>query len=79
MQVRPVGPNQTVITLPNQDEVFFSYQTPVAGWVCGKGFWRTTERFSTTTSRHVGRYANTANVRDLSPEQTAELLAGYGM
>ncbi len=79
MNIRPLGKNQTVVTLPNQDEVFYSYSTPVAGWVCGKGFWRSTEFFSTTTSRHVGKYANTANVRELSPEETAALLEGYGV
>jgi hypothetical protein len=79
MNVRSVGPNQTVLTLNNQDEVFFSYETPVAGWICGKGFWRTTEKFSATTTRHVGRYANTYRVTDMSPEAVELLLYGYGV
>ena len=79
MKVKQLGPNKTVITMPNEDEIFFSYETPVAGWICGKGYWRTTEKFSRTTSKHVSQYVNTYRVRDLTPDQTAELLDRYSV
>ena len=79
MRVIPQGPNKTVIQLDTGDEVFYSYETPVAGWISGKGYWRTTEKFSRTTSKHVGQYADTYRVRDLSPEQVTELLTSYGI
>ena len=79
MKLTQLGPNKTLITFPNEDEVFFSYETPVAGWICGKGYWRTTEKFSRTTTKHVNQYADTYRVRDLSPEQVTELLTSYGI
>ena len=79
MNIKTLGSNQTLLTLPNGDEVFFSYDTPVAGWVSGKGFWRTSQKYSRTTSKHVGKYANTYRVQELSPEATASLLEGYGL
>ena len=79
MKITQVGSNQTLVTFSNQDEVFYSYDTPVAGWVCGQGFWISERKHSRTTSKHVGKYANTANVRILNDEQVADKLNSYGL
>lgn len=39
---------------PNGAEVAISYQTPIAAYIPGLGFIKTREKFSQTTSRHVG-------------------------
>ena len=79
MKLSPVGPNQTILTFPNEDEVFFSYETPVAGWINGEGYWRAERKYSRTTTKHVSRYANTYRVRTLTDDQVAETLKGYGL
>ena len=67
------------MTFPNEDEVFYSYETPVAGWICGKGYWISERKYSRTTSKHVSRYANTSNVRVLNDEQVTQTLTSYGL
>lgn len=39
---------------PNGAEVAISYKTPVAAYIPALGFLKTKERFSDTTTRHVG-------------------------
>jgi hypothetical protein len=47
----------TVITLPNDIEVLYSYSTPVACYFPASGTtWRTSERYSVTTSRQVNAW-----------------------
>lgn len=55
MKLNPVGPNQTEVEKPDGSTVLFSYQTPVAVFVPGRGALVTQERFSATTSRHVNK------------------------
>jgi hypothetical protein len=47
--------NYTVIAF-NGGEILFSYQTPVAGFAPGTGYFKTDTHYSTTTSRHINRY-----------------------
>ena len=55
MKLINLGANQTIITI-GYDEYFFSYNTCVAGFTSGDGFWRTSEKFSRTTSKHINQY-----------------------
>ena len=48
------GANKTIL-LVNSKEIFFSYDTPVAGWD-GMGAFRTAEHYSPTTSKHITQY-----------------------
>jgi len=52
MQLTPIAANQTEIETDNA-RVFFSYKTPVAAYVFGKGYVRTEQYWSVTTSRHI--------------------------
>lgn len=54
MQIKLIGPNQTEVT-SNGNTVFFSYTTPVAAIVGGIAY-RTSEKFSKTTSRHINKW-----------------------
>jgi hypothetical protein len=56
MSIRPLGPNQTELQLPDGTRVLYSYKTPVAAYVVGRGYLRTKEKFSSTTSRHINRW-----------------------
>lgn len=55
MKLRQIGPNQTEVILSPDKVVFFSYETPVAAIIDGK-FYRTSKRFSVTTSKHINRW-----------------------
>lgn len=56
MKLSIFGANQTVITIGN-NEIFFSYDTPVAAFVSGIGYVKTEQKFSATTSKHINSWA----------------------
>jgi hypothetical protein len=41
--------------------ILFSYQTPVACHIQGRGFFRTSEKYSNTTTRHVNTWLKIEN------------------
>jgi hypothetical protein len=53
MQVKPVGSNQTEVERTDGVTILYSYETPVAAFVPGKGALCTSRKYSTTTSRHI--------------------------
>ena len=60
MQLKPIGSNQTIITqkLPNGEriDVLYSYETPVA-LESGSGNWyKTKQKWSVTTSKHINKF-----------------------
>lgn len=57
MKIKSLGANQTVMTLADGTEIFFSYETPVAAYLAGRGYVVTGTQYSTTTSRHVNKWA----------------------
>ena len=56
MKVQQVTTTSTQISLADGTEVLFSYSTPVAALVPGKGWIRTEQFYSTTTSKHINRW-----------------------
>lgn len=59
MKLTQLGSNQTLLTL-GENEVLFSYETPVAGYNERIGWFRTEEKFSVTTTKHINRYLKKA-------------------
>ena len=55
MRLINCGSNQTIIAM-GDDEYFFSYNTCVAGFTHGEGYWKTDKKWSQTTSRHINKY-----------------------
>ena len=55
MKLTPVGSNQTEIEREGGLTVLYSYQTPVAVFVPGKGALCTSKKWSKTTSCHIGK------------------------
>jgi hypothetical protein len=51
-----IRPNCTVICFNDRTEILFSYKTPVAAYVPGRGFLRTDRFHSKTTSRHINAW-----------------------
>jgi len=61
MKLKRTGYNQTVVSLNNGAEVFFSYDTPVAGYHHELGYVKTDKYYSKTTSRHINNYLGELN------------------
>ncbi|QQG33438.1 hypothetical protein [Pectobacterium phage PcCB7V] len=57
MNLTTIGANQTMITLADGSQVFFSYNTPVAAYLPGVGYVVTDKKHSATTSKHVNAWA----------------------
>lgn len=55
MKLKSIAANQTEIEHADGRTVFFSYSTPVAIFVPGKGALVTTTKHSKTTSRHINK------------------------
>ena len=58
MKVRNFASNMTVLELNNGDEVLFSYSTPVAAFISGRGYLKTEEKHSATTTRHINKWSD---------------------
>jgi len=56
MQLTKLGPNITELDLKDGTTVFFSYKTPVAAYIMGRGFVRTEKRYSATTGKHLNKW-----------------------
>lgn len=56
MKLKSIGSNQTVVTKADGTEVLYSYSTPVAAFIPGRGMVQTSTKYSTTTSRHVNKW-----------------------
>ena len=58
MKLKSFATNRTLLTFDDGTEVFFSYETPVAGYSNKLGYVKTKQWYSSTTTRHVNRYFN---------------------
>lgn len=59
LKLKPLGANQTELQL-DDNLVLFSYQTPVAAWVRGRGWLRTDTKYSKTTTKHINKWLGAA-------------------
>lgn len=62
LKINPVGKNQTEIKTDSMT-IFFSYKTPVACFIEGQGYFKTTEKHSVTTSKHVNKWLDGAEAK----------------
>ena len=57
MKLQSIAHNRTLLIFNNGiTEVFFSYETPVAGYSNKLGYVKTKSWYSSTTTRHVNKY-----------------------
>ena len=55
MQLTPIASNMTEIETKDA-RILFSYRTPVAAYVFGRGYVKTEQWYSTTTTRHINKW-----------------------
>ena len=74
MKLNPIAANRNVISYNNGSEVFFSYSTPVAGYCPDKGYIRTEDWYSQTTTKHINKYLDNVNAITVSQETINNLV-----
>ena len=65
MKLHSFATNRTLLSFEDGSEVFFSYETPVAGYSDKLGFVKTNQWYSSTTTRHINKYLNKSTRPDL--------------
>ena len=55
MQLTPIASNMTEVET-SKARILFSYRTPVAAYVFGRGYVKTEKWWSVTTSRHINKW-----------------------
>ena len=55
MILNPIAANQNEVEKSDGTTIFYSYKTPVAVFVPGKGALVTSTKYSVTTSKHINR------------------------
>ena len=55
MQLTPIASNMTEVET-SKARVLFSYRTPVAAYVFGRGYVKTENWYSVTTTRHINKW-----------------------
>lgn len=56
MIVQQIASNQTEVMLADGTEILISYVTPVAARIPGKGWVRTSHKWSGTTTKHINKW-----------------------
>ena len=73
MRLTPIATNQTEVETADA-RIFFSYSTPVAAYVFGRGFVRSQEFFSVTTSRHINKWIGVDAKTDTTEKVSQDFL-----
>lgn len=68
MKLKSLGANQTEIDLGLGLIVFFSYETPVAAFIPGTGYVRTSTKWSSTTTRHINKWLGAVKATEVEQE-----------
>ena len=75
LRLKQIGSNKTELTYRTEAgediSILFSYETPVAGYD-EHGAFRTDEKFSSTTSKHINQYLNGKDVGRTIPQVDIE-------
>lgn len=72
LKINLIGANMTLVHLP-KGSILFSYETPVAAYVSGRGYVKTSKKFSKTTSKHINQWLDGAGAEEV-PQSEIEAL-----
>ena len=76
MKLTPIAANQNEVEFTNGTQVFFSYKTPVAAYCPSRGYIRTANWFSSTTTRHINKWLNGVTEVTEVPQTVLQELVG---
>jgi len=78
MRLRSIKKNMTEVVLGDLT-ILFSYETPVACHIQGKGYFRTSKRWSATTTRHINQWLDGAEAEERPQKFFDNLLQSEGV
>lgn len=64
----------TILFVKDGTEILFSYSTPVAAYIPGRGFVKTDKFWSKTTSRHINKYLSGVDTVAIESQTFFDLL-----
>lgn len=73
MKLQSLGSNQTLMTRHDDIQILFSYSTPVAAYIPTQGYFRTEQKWSNTTTRHIQKFIQ--DVAEHKPQSFFDNLA----
>ena len=76
MKLTPIAANQNEVEFTNGTQVFFSYKTPVAAYCPSRGYIRTANWFSSTTTRHMNKWLDGVTRVTEVPQTVLQELVG---
>jgi hypothetical protein len=76
MKLKVIGSNQTVVSYPDGVDVLFSYNTPVAVFVPGSGYLRSSTKYSVTTSKHVNSWVGGKDIGTVISQKELDEIIG---
>lgn len=72
MKLYPIAQNVNEVET-EKARVLFSYKTPVAAFVFGQGYIRTSKKWSVTTSKHINKWLDGEKAQEV-PQETLDTL-----
>ena len=76
MKLTPIAANQNEVEFTNGTQVFFSYKTPVAAKLPNYDYIRTATKWSQTTTRHINKWLEGVNAKEVKQEVLDNLVGG---
>ena len=67
MKLQYLGSNKTSVEI-GDTTVFFSYNTPVVAFIGGQGWYKTSKKWSVTTSKHVNQFLDDVKATEMPQE-----------
>lgn len=73
MKLTPIKSNMTEVNIKGTT-ILFSYSTPVACHVIGKGYLKTSKKWSATTSKHINQWLKMNDAKSVQevPQETIQ-------
>ena len=73
MKLQSFAVNRSLLIFDDGTEIYFSYETPVAGYSNKLGYVKTNQWYSSTTTRHINRYLRDAQGLDHTKLKVSEV------
>ncbi len=77
MKLKSFALNRTLLSFDDGTEIYFSYETPVAGYSNKLGYVKTKQWYSSTTTRHVNKYLGDLKHSEVSQDTINNLIREY--
>jgi hypothetical protein len=76
MKLYPQNTNSVMVEFKNGIQVLFSYQTPVAAFIPGEGYLRSSNKFSNTTTRHINAWMGKESTKTIDQHKLESIVGG---